>query len=435
MSSSLSQHEASASLSVAAAMIGMASSPGKVSSGEESWSTPLASGATVKESSSVSEMTLGSVVSVQPRTYPGENKQGGVGRVLKIHPDGSLDVKYVLGGRETNVEAKWVTLKSFDGEKMVRKRTPPKSVNSKEPESRGRKALVCLDNKSASKTPGEKALSQGLGEKFSDVQSNIEEKRGQLPKIQISEAASSCPFKKGQTVKVASRTQPGMNKQGGVGRVAKVNADGTVNVKYILGGSEKNLELIHVEAIDTNAKHAREKKQRVIYEPPVELVRRRQLKRPAESAPPKASGSSRKKGPSGPKRAKNAASVQVKKVKLVKLKRAKSKDGKTKSSANDRSGFKKSPPAPQVKELNVQSTERDVVDLAKQKEFRVCVSKVFQNEDVQCLPSDELFTLINAMGDETFSSEEFHPRLVALDNDNRIMLQNVDDGSIRVWLV
>jgi hypothetical protein len=46
---------------------------------------------------------LGQVVNVISRTGPGSNKPGGQGRVVKMHEDGSFDVKYVLGGREKNV--------------------------------------------------------------------------------------------------------------------------------------------------------------------------------------------------------------------------------------------------------------------------------------------------------------------------------------------
>jgi hypothetical protein len=47
-------------------------------------------------------------------------------------------------------------------------------------------------------------------------------------------------------VEVESRTWPGINKPGGHGRVVKVNDDGTVNVKYVLGGSEKCIDAQYV---------------------------------------------------------------------------------------------------------------------------------------------------------------------------------------------
>jgi hypothetical protein len=52
--------------------------------------------------------------------------------------------------------------------------------------------------------------------------------------------------KLGNVVMVQERTWPGINRPGGIGRVVKVNADTTVNVKYLLGGSDKNLALTYV---------------------------------------------------------------------------------------------------------------------------------------------------------------------------------------------
>jgi hypothetical protein len=65
-------------------------------------------------------ITEGSLVVVQARTWSGMNKLGGVGRVIKIHRTSACDnetnatnkydVAYVLGGRESNVDANFVTL-------------------------------------------------------------------------------------------------------------------------------------------------------------------------------------------------------------------------------------------------------------------------------------------------------------------------------------
>ena len=54
-------------------------------------------------------------------------------------------------------------------------------------------------------------------------------------------------YKVGILVTVESRTWPGINKPGGVGKITKFwrDDDGVerVNVKYVLGGSEKNIEV------------------------------------------------------------------------------------------------------------------------------------------------------------------------------------------------
>ncbi|KAG7396633.1 hypothetical protein PHYBOEH_001966 [Phytophthora boehmeriae] len=65
----------------------------------------------------------------------------------------------------------------------------------------------------------------------------------------------------GTTVTVAKRTWPGMNKLGGAGRIQKVNEEilpeGTVrftyNVRYVLGGSEKNVERKYISVVDLDS--------------------------------------------------------------------------------------------------------------------------------------------------------------------------------------
>ncbi|GLD94780.1 hypothetical protein PINS_up003404 [Pythium insidiosum] len=69
-------------------------------------------------------------------------------------------------------------------------------------------------------------------------------------------------FKVGATVFVEARTFPGMNKMGGVGTVSKRNDDGTYNIKYILGGSEKNVSPVYVRDFTEDAVKASVKNQR-----------------------------------------------------------------------------------------------------------------------------------------------------------------------------
>ena len=54
------------------------------------------------------------------------------------------------------------------------------------------------------------------------------------------------------------------NKQGGVGRITKVNDDDTVNIKYHMGGSEKNCEVEFVTIYSTADIEKREVKQNVL---------------------------------------------------------------------------------------------------------------------------------------------------------------------------
>lgn len=75
--------------------------------------------ASSSDSNQEQSIGVGSVVVVESRMWPGVNKPGGVGRVTNIHlPEGSeaegfvkkYDVAYVLGGKEEEVEAEYVSL-------------------------------------------------------------------------------------------------------------------------------------------------------------------------------------------------------------------------------------------------------------------------------------------------------------------------------------
>ncbi|KAK1749270.1 hypothetical protein QTG54_001209 [Skeletonema marinoi] len=107
----------------------------------------------------------GSLVIVQPRTWPGMNKLGGVGRVVAVHSSTSYDldsssqqmqqnsteegessnniidasttttydVSYVLGGKDKNIEAEYVLLHDTNQE-APRERHQRSSVSKSEPE-------------------------------------------------------------------------------------------------------------------------------------------------------------------------------------------------------------------------------------------------------------------------------------------------------------
>ena len=60
----------------------------------------------------MSVFSLNEQVNVESRTWPGINKPGGVGKIVKIHSEGTttvaVDVKYILGGTEKDVELQYV---------------------------------------------------------------------------------------------------------------------------------------------------------------------------------------------------------------------------------------------------------------------------------------------------------------------------------------
>lgn len=61
--------------------------------------------------------SIGTLVNVESRTWPGINKPGGVGRVTACNmQDSTLDVKYVLGGEEKGIEVEFVREHRFEGE-------------------------------------------------------------------------------------------------------------------------------------------------------------------------------------------------------------------------------------------------------------------------------------------------------------------------------
>ncbi|GMF56732.1 unnamed protein product [Phytophthora fragariaefolia] len=60
-------------------------------------------------------------------------------------------------------------------------------------------------------------------------------------------------FDEGDRVFVSSRTHPGVNRPGGAGVVLGRNKDGTYNVKYILGGSEKDVSVKYIKRLTDDA--------------------------------------------------------------------------------------------------------------------------------------------------------------------------------------
>ncbi|OWZ13144.1 hypothetical protein PHMEG_00013589 [Phytophthora megakarya] len=60
-------------------------------------------------------------------------------------------------------------------------------------------------------------------------------------------------FDEGDRVFVSSRTHPGINREGGAGVVQSCNKDGTYNVKYILGGTEKSVSVKYIKRLTDDA--------------------------------------------------------------------------------------------------------------------------------------------------------------------------------------
>ncbi|TDH69708.1 hypothetical protein CCR75_006457 [Bremia lactucae] len=60
-------------------------------------------------------------------------------------------------------------------------------------------------------------------------------------------------FAEGDRIFVSSRTHPGINREGGAGVVQSHNRDGSYNVKYILGGSEKSVSVKYIKRLTDDA--------------------------------------------------------------------------------------------------------------------------------------------------------------------------------------
>eukprot|EP00985_Skeletonema_marinoi_P017142 scaffold9348_cov162-Skeletonema_marinoi.AAC.2 len=85
------------------------------------------------------EISKGSIVVVESRTWPGSNKPGGVARVTAVHFETAAgspkkyDVSYVLGGKEKGVEEEYVRLQSSsddDDDDTKKKRSSLNKNNS-----------------------------------------------------------------------------------------------------------------------------------------------------------------------------------------------------------------------------------------------------------------------------------------------------------------
>eukprot|EP00984_Skeletonema_dohrnii_P021928 scaffold11061_cov69-Skeletonema_dohrnii-CCMP3373.AAC.1 len=83
------------------------------------------------------EISKGSIVVVESRTWPGSNKPGGVARVTAVHYETAAgspkkyDVSYVLGGKEKGVEEEYVRLQSSsDDDDTKKKRSSLNNTNT-----------------------------------------------------------------------------------------------------------------------------------------------------------------------------------------------------------------------------------------------------------------------------------------------------------------
>uniref|UniRef100_A0A7S2RR60 MCM3-like winged helix domain-containing protein n=1 Tax=Mucochytrium quahogii TaxID=96639 RepID=A0A7S2RR60_9STRA len=330
----------------------------------------------------------GQVVTIASRTQPGMNKPGGTARLTKLNPDGTYNVKYVLGGGERNVEETYISTDS-DGVGEKPRSPPGKNI-----------APASLEKQKVPSTMN--ATSPGVAKTVSAKPSETK-----------SETHTN-KFSVGQVVNVASRTQPGMNKPGGTGRVQKVNDDGTYNVKYVLGGTERNVaeHYISDQAGDDATK-------RSVAAKTTTQVQEKDI---------------------------DEMSIGVESVEIVDSERKKKK-----ARIANKKKPKQSRPAniPSLKEVaKSQGIPQVILDpkkviktndpkeLARQQSFTQLVSKVFRHCQTDSMESNSLQLLINKENIENgpFTDAEFKNRLQQLDTENRVMIQE-KFGASTVYLV
>jgi hypothetical protein len=173
---------------------------------------------------------VGSVVLVQARSWPGYNRPGGVAHVTRVHQQGEsilYDVKYVLGGREKDLDG--VFLFWHDNNNS---NTRPVSIGE---------AAVAVDKQSSSteKQPDSQISSQESAPPADDPPSSS------LPLVDSPEINASVAFPVDAAVVVQGRLGPGSKyKPGGVARVTRVHHGDSIlyDVKYVLGGNAKSIE-------------------------------------------------------------------------------------------------------------------------------------------------------------------------------------------------
>ncbi|ETO85893.1 hypothetical protein, variant 1 [Phytophthora nicotianae P1976] len=90
-------------------------------------------------------------------------------------------------------------------------------------------------------------------EKKSDEEASTDDKSDDKTNEDTGEEMEEEVYEEGDRIFVSSRTHPGINREGGAAVVQSRNKDGTYNVKYILGGSEKSVSCKYVRRLTDDA--------------------------------------------------------------------------------------------------------------------------------------------------------------------------------------
>jgi len=259
--------------------------------------------------------------------------------------DGTFDVKYVLGGTESGIMAIFVHKEDIIEEPRSRRGVKP-----------------------------------------------IASETGIQVEPTTDEMTTSEEFPVGSIVFVKSRTQPGMNKPGGTGRVTAISQDGYFTVKYILGGTEK---MISKEYVCRNEEECK-REPKLINDETIWCSQ-------SEPRVPK-----------------------------------KPRVNKLHSQATNVISFKEigCPFKKPALDLNKVIKTADPKEVARQTTFTQIVAKMFRVHQTDVFDSNALFLLINQENNENdvFSEQEYKKRIEELDSENRIMIREKDNNK-NVWLI
>ncbi|GBG27772.1 Hypothetical Protein FCC1311_039952 [Hondaea fermentalgiana] len=422
------------------------------------------------ESKDEAPLQVGDLVDVAARTFPGMNKHGGVGRVTRICGDTeAVDVKYVLGGKESNIELKWVrrhhdgTNEALQERRSRRRASAPPAVMAQMRQDIDRMdededilvssfnrnirlagpSVQLMDHDKDEHTSSRKTRDDSMVDDENDQEQDHDDddameqeskaqsllsrppnrmrKSEQAPGAATAEPArittrdnlnSAHSLQINDIVSIAPRTGPGENKPGGTARILRLDyATATADVKYILGGSDR---AVPFSIISRQASQPQGLRPHHTEPLPARTQQQHSKRRPRDTTNVPSAAVSRK-----PKRAKLPAHADAAQAAVNDAPRP---SAPAKNAA--------APPShPQV-------PCKSPAERARQQTFRQLVAKIFRMRQAEMLEDCDLLRLVNESNCEnaSFSPAEFHTRLLALDEENRVMLR-CDNGKTSVWLV
>jgi len=172
---------------------------------------------------------VGTLVNVESRTWPGINKPGGVGHVTAAYED-CVDVEYVLGGKEKDVDLEFVTEHAFERDDdnnagrvraSGRRRAQPTIFVSTDVEKKGELKQKDTNKKNEEKVKSSKKRALVDGSNNANQQKN-EKKASKVKKVKVtssvkkssSNKASVSKTTKNVTKPKAAPKDPPKSKQG-----------------------------------------------------------------------------------------------------------------------------------------------------------------------------------------------------------------------------